>query len=125
MLNELEQVKPADIEKRSFEIITEELGDKILTPGTEPIVKRCIHTSADFDYADNLVFSGQAVEKALAAIRDRISPEEYMELSDAHSEAVTAYSDAATLYGIRVAGVFQNVEIARAKGRQTWGRRRR
>ena len=33
MLNELEQVKPADIEKRSFEIITEELGDKILTPG--------------------------------------------------------------------------------------------
>ena len=73
MLNELEQVKPADIEKRSFEIITEELGDKILTPGTEPIVKRCIHTSADFDYADNLVFSGQAVEKALAAIRDGAS----------------------------------------------------
>lgn len=69
MLNELEQVKPADIEKRSFEIITEELGDKILTPGTEPIVKRCIHTSADFDYADNLVFSDQAVEKALTAIR--------------------------------------------------------
>jgi precorrin-8X/cobalt-precorrin-8 methylmutase len=73
MLNELEQVKPADIEKRSFEIITEELGDKILTPGTEPVVKRCIHTSADFDYADNLVFSGQAVEKALAAIRDGAS----------------------------------------------------
>ena len=42
MLNELEQVLPADIEKRSFEIITEELGDKILIPGTEPIVKRCI-----------------------------------------------------------------------------------
>ena len=34
MLNELEQVLPADIEKRSFEIITEELGDKILIPGT-------------------------------------------------------------------------------------------
>ena len=69
MLNELEQVKPADIEKRSFEIITEELGDKILTPGTEPIVKRCIHTSADFDYADNLVFSENVVEKALSALR--------------------------------------------------------
>ena len=53
---ELEQVKPAEIEKRSFEIITEELGDTILIPGTEPIVKRCIHTSADFDYVDNLVF---------------------------------------------------------------------
>ena len=57
MLTELEQVLPADIEKRSFEIITEELGDKQLIPGTEAVVKRCIHTSADFDYADNLVFS--------------------------------------------------------------------
>ena len=52
---ELENVKPAEIEKRSFEIITEELGDTHLIPGTEPIVKRCIHTSADFDYAKNLM----------------------------------------------------------------------
>lgn len=69
MLTELEQVRPADIEKRSFEIITEKLGDRVLLPGTEPIVKRCIHTSADFDYADNLVFSGHAVERALDALR--------------------------------------------------------
>ena len=47
---ELENVKPMDIEKRSFEIITEELGDTPLIPGTELVVKRCIHTSADFDY---------------------------------------------------------------------------
>ena len=73
MLNELEQVLPADIEKRSFEIITEELGDKILIPGTEPIVKRCIHTSADFDYADNLAFSDGVVERALEAIRNGAS----------------------------------------------------
>ena len=32
---ELENVKPMDIEKRSFEIITEELGDKKLVPGTD------------------------------------------------------------------------------------------
>lgn len=69
MLTELEQVRPADIEKRSFEIITEKLGDRVLLPGTEPIVKRCIHTSADFDYADNLVFFGHAVERALDALR--------------------------------------------------------
>ncbi len=69
MLTELEQVRPADIEKRSFEIITEELGDCVLLPGTEPIVKRCIHTSADFDYADNLVFSDHAVDRALDAVR--------------------------------------------------------
>lgn len=67
---ELENVKPMDIEKRSFEIITEELGDKKLLPGTELIVKRCIHTSADFDYADNLCFSPDAVEKALKAIQE-------------------------------------------------------
>ena len=73
MLTELEQVLPADIEKRSFEIITEELGEKSLVPGTESIVKRCIHTSADFDYADNLVFSENVVEKAVRAIRNGAS----------------------------------------------------
>ena len=67
---ELENVLPRDIEKRSFEIITEELGDTPLIPGTELIVKRCIHTSADFDYAKNLRFSEGAVEKALKAIKN-------------------------------------------------------
>lgn len=69
MLTELEKVLPADIERRSFEIITEELGDRTFLPGTEPVIKRCIHTSADFDYADNLVFSENAVERALEAIK--------------------------------------------------------
>lgn len=70
MFEKLEQVRPEEIEKRSFEIITEELGDKELVKGTEQIVKRCIHTSADFDYAENLCFSDQAVEKAIQAIKD-------------------------------------------------------
>lgn len=73
MLTELEQVRPADIEKRSFEIITEELGDRTFLPGTEAIVKRCIHTSADFDYAENLMFSEHAVERALDALRNGAS----------------------------------------------------
>lgn len=66
----LEKILPSEIEKRSFEIITEELGDRTLIPGTEPIVKRCIHTSADFEYADSLVFSEGVVEKAMDAIRN-------------------------------------------------------
>lgn len=66
---ELENVLPADIEKRSFEIITEELGDRVFPPDIAPIVKRVIHTTADFDYADNLVFSPHAVELALDALR--------------------------------------------------------
>lgn len=43
---------------------------KKLIPGTELVVKRCIHTSADFDYADNLCFSPDVIEKALEAIRN-------------------------------------------------------
>lgn len=67
---ELENVRPMEIEKRSFEIITEELQDTPLIPGTELIVKRCIHTSADFDYAKNLCFSDHAAEQALEAIKN-------------------------------------------------------
>lgn len=67
---ELENVKPMDIETRSFEIITEELGDTPLIPGTELVVKRCIHTSADFDYAQNLCFSENAVERAMEAVKE-------------------------------------------------------
>lgn len=67
---EFEQTKPEDIEKRSFEIIQEELGDRKFPTEQELIIKRCIHTSADFDYADNLSFSDQAVEIGLDAIKN-------------------------------------------------------
>ena len=65
----IENIKPMDIEKRSFEIITELLGDKVLEPQNELVIKRAIHTTADFDYADNLVFSENAVAKGLEALR--------------------------------------------------------
>lgn len=65
----VEQVLPGDIERRSFEIITEELGQRVLKPEHEAIIKRVIHTTADFDYADNLIFSDGAVELALEALR--------------------------------------------------------
>ena len=52
-----ETMKPMDIEKRSFEIITELLGDRVLAPENELVIKRVIHTTADFDYADSLCFS--------------------------------------------------------------------
>ena len=61
---QLEHISPNQIEQRSFEIISEELGDMRLDPEQEPIIKRCIHTSADFDYAKNLVFSPNAVQCA-------------------------------------------------------------
>lgn len=65
----LEHVLPADIEKRSFEIIGEELGSIHIDPEKLPIVKRVIHTSADFEYARTLRFSDGAVEAALNALK--------------------------------------------------------
>lgn len=65
-----EIVKPMDIEKRSFEIISELLGDRKLEPENELVIKRVIHTTADFDYADNLAFSPCAVAKGIEALRN-------------------------------------------------------
>lgn len=62
------RMAPAEIEKRSFEIITAELGARTFAPGVAEVVKRVIHTTADFDYADNLCFSENAVERAKAAL---------------------------------------------------------
>ena len=64
-----ETVKPRDIEKRSFEIITELLGDTPVDPENELVLKRVIHTTADFDYVENLIFSDHAVQKGLEALR--------------------------------------------------------
>ena len=66
----IDNIKPMDIEKRSFEIITEILGDRKFLPEEEPVIKRAIHTTADFDYADNLVFSKDAVKKGIEALRN-------------------------------------------------------
>ena len=60
MLDKIQIVKPAEIEKRSMEIITSELNGRTWPEPEFSIVKRCIHTSADFDYADNLCFSENA-----------------------------------------------------------------
>lgn len=62
-------MKPMEIERRSFEIITEELGDRKLDPEFELVIKRVIHTTADFDYYDNLCFSEHAVLRMMDAIR--------------------------------------------------------
>lgn len=65
----IENIKPDQIETRSFEIITEILGDRELDPRYEAVIKRCIHTSADFEYADSLYFTEGVIEKIKAAIK--------------------------------------------------------
>ncbi|WP_205410201.1 precorrin-8X methylmutase [Acetivibrio cellulolyticus] len=61
--------KPNEIEKKSFEIITEEMGKIELDENVLPIVKRVIHTTADFDYLHNLCFSENVINTALEAIK--------------------------------------------------------
>lgn len=66
----LEQMKPMDIEKRSFAIITELLGNRRLEAENELVIKRVIHTTADFDYVENLCFSRDAVSSAKKALQN-------------------------------------------------------
>ena len=62
---------PSDIERESMRIIGEELARQgiALPSETEAVVKRVIHTTADFDYAHNLCFTDGAVEQAAEAFR--------------------------------------------------------
>lgn len=66
-----ENVTPYEIEKRSMEIISHELCALgiILDKEKEPVIKRAIHASADFDYAQNLYFSDNVIEKALDLLK--------------------------------------------------------
>lgn len=70
-LSDAAEVPPGEIEAMSFAQISRELNARgiLLEPETEMIVKRAIHATADFDYADNLCFSPDAVKKALDALR--------------------------------------------------------
>ena len=62
---------PGDIERTSMSIIAAELAERniILPPEHEAVVKRVIHTTADFDYAENLRFTSRAAELGQAALR--------------------------------------------------------
>lgn len=63
------EIRPAEIERKSFEIIREKLADRHFPEEEEPIIMRVIHTTADFSFADTLTFSDGAVERGLSALR--------------------------------------------------------
>ena len=60
----IEKIRPEEIEARSFAIIREELEDMGIRLPQEnaAVILRCIHTSADFDYAETMTYSENAVE---------------------------------------------------------------
>lgn len=97
-----EKLAPAEIEKRSFEIITSELEGKgiVLDPVNEAVIKRCIHTSADFEYAESLTFSEGAVEKMKELIRSGayIVTDTNMALAGVNKKKLASYGGEALCY---------------------------
>lgn len=100
MRKELEKLLPQDIEKRSFEIISQELNGRHFDAMNEPIIKRVIHTTADFDYADNLCFIQEPVECAKKAIRSGVGivTDTQMALAGINRKILKKYGNGANCY---------------------------
>ena len=119
----LEHIEPKDIERHSMALIQQELDRRhIRLDAVEaPIVKRCIHTSADFDYAENLVFSTNAVDRMRTSLRAGIAGSASADASaggrshDAGASG-SSHADASTGAWARGAGaiVVTDTEMARA-----------
>ena len=100
---EFEHVLPADIEKTSMKIIGQELKEKGFTVPEDKIavVKRVIHTTADFDYAENLRFTEDAVNKAVKTLSEggiTIVTDTNMALSGISKPSLKKLGDAAECY---------------------------
>ena len=97
-----EHVLPGDIEKRSFEIIAEELSSMgiSLDPEQDPVIRRAIHSSADFDYAKTLHFSQDAVRIArnLIARGADIITDTNMALTGINKKRLAAYEGQVRCY---------------------------
>lgn len=91
----IEFVLPAEIEKRSFAILSAELAKKgiVIPKEEEAITKRVIHTSADFSYADTMCYSKNAVEIAKQLIREGadIVTDTNMALSGINKKVLASY----------------------------------
>ncbi|WP_028235298.1 precorrin-8X methylmutase [Pseudobutyrivibrio sp. MD2005] len=91
----IEYVLPNEIEKRSFEIIGQELSQMGITldKEQEPVTKRVIHTSADFDYASTMCYSDGAIAKAKELIKSgaHIVTDTNMALSGINKKRLATY----------------------------------
>jgi precorrin-8X/cobalt-precorrin-8 methylmutase len=62
-------VQPQEIEGKSFEMITEELGEHSFTAEQYPVVQRVIHASADFELGRSMLFHPDAIQAGILAVR--------------------------------------------------------
>jgi precorrin-8X/cobalt-precorrin-8 methylmutase len=108
MMNNIKFVEPQNIEKRSFEIIQEELGDLKLDSEKEPIIKRVIHTTADFDYLYNLMFSKDAVKRAKFALKKGATI-----ITDTNMAYSGINKKAAAKYGVEIKCFMSDEDVAK------------
>ena len=98
----IDHIKPADIESTSMRIIREELAQrgKELPEDQAPVVMRVIHATADFEYADTMTFSPEAIEKGRAAIRRgaRIVTDTNMALAGINKKALAQWGGEAVCF---------------------------
>jgi precorrin-8X/cobalt-precorrin-8 methylmutase len=94
-MENIEFVLPSEIEKRSFEIITKELEmmGKVIPQEEAPITKRVIHTSADFEYADTMCYSKNAITIARDLIKNgaHIVTDTNMAMAGINKKKLAAY----------------------------------
>lgn len=100
---------PEEIEAESFRMIDEEVGPHPWPPAEWPVVRRAIHTSADFDYARNMVFSRNAIAQGVAALKEGkgIVTDTTMALSGINKGRLARW-------GIPAACFVADLEVARA-----------
>ena len=98
----IDHIKPADIESASMRIIREELAQrgKEIPLELSPVVMRVIHATADFEYADTMTFSPDAVEKGREAIRRgaRIVTDTNMALAGVNKKALAKWGGEALCF---------------------------
>ena len=94
-MQNIEFVLPSEIEKRSFEIIGAELAQmgKTIPKEQEPVTKRVIHASADFEYADTMCYSANAIDNAHNLIKNgaHIVTDTNMALSGINKKRLAEY----------------------------------
>ena len=119
-MEHIEYLRPDEIEKRSFEIISEELEKRGITipADKEAVTKRVIHTTADFEYADTLCFSERAVEtaKKLLAKGAHIVTDTQMALAGINKKALARHGGEARCFMAdeRVAALARERGVTRA-----------
>ncbi len=102
-------MRPQEIEKKSMEIIGREMGERaaLWPPEELLVVKRCIHTSADFDYGENLVFSPGAVKLAVDALKKGVTI-----VTDTSMAAAGINKRSAAALGVEVRCFISDPEVA-------------